>query len=211
MRRFRSASGVPGKDGEEVSMTDGTRLDTERLVRRIAAALTDAISDLEERLANDPAAYLDLVEIANEADLQTEELLASAVATARSAGHSWEAIGNRLGISRQAAQQRFGGAKPDTGSGDEQVRVVSGLTAFNEMKALERLGKHGWHSIGYGMFHHVVRKSDRQWEHVRLLASQDTAQTMMSEGWERIGKGWFPWVYLKRPLDQPALEGDPGY
>jgi len=192
-------------------MTDATREDAERLVSRIAAALTDAVSDLEERIANDPAAYLDLVEIANRAGRQTEELLASAVAAARSAGHSWEAIGNRLGISRQAAQQRFGEEKPDAATWDGQVRIVSGLTAFNEMKVLEVLGEHGWHSIGYGMFHHVVRKSDKQWEHVRLLASQDTVRTLLSEGWERIGSGWFPWVYLKRQLNKPALEGDPGH
>jgi len=190
-------------------MTDTTREDAERLVSRIAAALTDAVSDIEERIASDPAAYLDLVEIADQAGRQTEELLGSAAAAARSAGHSWEAIGNRLGISRQAAQQRFGEEKPDAGSRDGQVRVVSGLTAFNEMKALEGLGEHGWHSIGYGMFHHVVRRSDKQWEHVRLLASQDTVRTLLSEGWERIGTGWFPWVYLKRQLDRPALEGDP--
>ena len=38
--------------------------------------------------------------------------LAAAVTRARQAGHPWSAIGARLGISRQAAQQRFDRTSP---------------------------------------------------------------------------------------------------
>lgn len=38
--------------------------------------------------------------------------LAAAAARARQHGHSWAAIGDRLGITRQAAQQRFGSPAP---------------------------------------------------------------------------------------------------
>jgi hypothetical protein len=42
-------------------------------------------------------------------DLEVAELrLRHQVAEARRAGHSWAVIGASLGISRQAAQQRFG-------------------------------------------------------------------------------------------------------
>lgn len=196
-------------------MTVDARIDEARLAEGLAAALAEAGHDLEERMATDPEAYLDLVTIAAKAERQTEELLRSAVAAARSAGHSWEAIGARLGISRQAAQKRFGRGddaerEAADGGGRDEVRVVSGLTAFNEMKALERLGRYGWHSIGYGMLHHVMRRSDRQWEHIRLMASSDAVATLLDEGWQRVGSGWFPWVYLKRELDAPALPGEPG-
>jgi len=40
--------------------------------------------------------------------------LAAAVTRARQAGHPWSAIGARLGISRQAAQQRFSAPSPAT-------------------------------------------------------------------------------------------------
>lgn len=40
---------------------------------------------------------------------ETRDELGRAVAQARAAGESWAAIGMALGISRQAAQQRFGG------------------------------------------------------------------------------------------------------
>lgn len=45
---------------------------------------------------------------ANEALAEAEEGLRRAVADARAAGDSWTIIGAALGITRQAAQQRFG-------------------------------------------------------------------------------------------------------
>ena len=199
-------------------MVQDTNIDERRLAEGLSAALADATPDLARRLDTDPGAYLDLVRVAAKAERQTQDLLKSAVEAARSAGHSWEAIGSTLGVSRQAAQKRFahdaaGGSpeEPDggaTGVGD--VRVVSGLTAFNEMRVLERIGRYGWHSIGYGAFHHVVRKSDKQWTHVRLVGSPDTVAKLLSEGWQRIGSLWFPWTYLKRELDEPALPEEGG-
>jgi hypothetical protein len=191
-------------------MADDMRVDHAKLAERLAGVITDAVRDIEGRIATDPEAYLDLVSMAAEAEHQTEEMLHSAVSAARSAGHSWEAIGARLNVSRQAAQKRFGrgaedGATQAGAASGGDVRVVSGLTVFNEMKALERLGRHGWHSIAYGPFHHVLRRSDRQWEHLRLLASSPAADVLLSEGWQQIGDGWFPWVYLKRQLDAPAV------
>jgi hypothetical protein len=40
------------------------------------------------------------------------DLLAAAVTRARQHGHTWTAIGHALGVSRQAAQQRFGPRDP---------------------------------------------------------------------------------------------------
>jgi hypothetical protein len=39
---------------------------------------------------------------------ETEQLMREAVARCRADGYSWADIGARLGITRQAAQQRFG-------------------------------------------------------------------------------------------------------
>lgn len=41
----------------------------------------------------------------------SEQEMAAAVAAAREAGSSWTSIGRVLGISKQAAQQRFSGKK----------------------------------------------------------------------------------------------------
>jgi hypothetical protein len=49
-----------------------------------------------------------LVRTANRDLKQAEAMLRRQVDVARRAGHSWAAIGVALGVTRQAAQQRFG-------------------------------------------------------------------------------------------------------
>jgi len=50
-----------------------------------------------------------LVRTANRDLKMAEVMLRRQVDVARRAGHSWAAIGLALGVTRQAAQQRFGG------------------------------------------------------------------------------------------------------
>jgi hypothetical protein len=45
-----------------------------------------------------------------------------AVADARSVGATWTAIGVKLGVSRQSAQERYGGTSPPKGG--TEVRVI---------------------------------------------------------------------------------------
>jgi len=54
-----------------------------------------------------PVDVLDWVRDADTDLRRTERLLVAAVTRARQHGHSWTAIGQRLGVTRQAAQQRF--------------------------------------------------------------------------------------------------------
>lgn len=175
----------------------------------IARAVARLDPSLERRLDTDPQAHLDLVLVARRAHDQTNKLLHGAVTSARAAGWSWEAIGTALGMSRQAAQQRFG-HRPAAIPGTAEHRQLVGLTAFSEMDQLEEWGRHGWHSVGYGPLFHDVEKSPVQWEHRRAVIGSRKARDLEAAGWERIGTMWFPWVYLKRPLDKPAVPGEPG-
>lgn len=171
------------------------------LIQRLSEAIAAEDPRLRERLADDPAAYLELVAVTAEADEATGDLLRAAVASARTAGHSWEAIGQVLGMTRQAVQQRFGGRRPEQEG--PTTRLLSPVTAFTEMEALARAGREGWHSVGYGALFHLLQRSDQQWEHLRLFLADQAARTLEKQGWQRIGSGWFPWVYLKRPLGLP--------
>lgn len=58
--------------------------------------------------AVDAADLRHIGEAMQEAD-NADQQLTEAVRTARSHGHSWTSIGVVLGVSKQAAQQRFGG------------------------------------------------------------------------------------------------------
>jgi hypothetical protein len=49
---------------------------------------------------------------ADAATRQAQRTLAAAVTRARSQGHSWAQIGDQLGVTRQAAHQRFGHDPP---------------------------------------------------------------------------------------------------
>lgn len=174
----------------------------------VARAVAQLDPSLEKRLDDDPEAHLDLVRLTRRANDETNRLLHAAVSSARGAGSSWEAIGSALGMSRQAAQQRFGrAAAVAPGSGEH--RQLVGLTAFNEIDQLNEWGRHGWHSIGYGPLFHDVEQSPTQWEHARAVVGSRKARDLEAGGWDRIGSMWFPWVYLKRPVDLPAVPGEP--
>ena len=83
--------------------------------------------------------HLLLVSRAAAAEQASQELQRRAVTAARSAGVSWAALGRKLGMTRQAAQQRFGG-RPDTAEPGARERWLGPVTAFNEMAELELAG-----------------------------------------------------------------------
>lgn len=181
------------------------------LREHLAAALDAAEPDLAARLEHDPGSHLDLVRLARAAYDETGQLLVAAVGSARSAGCTWEQIGDVLGMSRQAAQQRYGRRdEPQPGTSDgptgpHRREVLAPLTAFNEMRVLERAGRYGWHAVAYGPLYFEVEESDQQWEHHRAYVG--TGPLRPGDGWQRVGTLWFPWVYWKRPLGVPPLSG----
>ena len=103
-----------------------------------------------------------------EAEDVVRDLLRQSVAAARAAGCSWAAIGAELGMSRQAAQQRFGSGAGGRGSAGEQERWLGPVTAFDELPELELAGRLGWHTVEAGMLCHRMVRTDTQWEHKRV-------------------------------------------
>ncbi|MGZ9932505.1 hypothetical protein ACXNSR_21840 [Streptomyces sp. NC-S4] len=192
-------------------MSDGPLLhpvEMDRIREGIAASVLGAPEGLADSLEHDPDGYLRLVDASRVGAEEASRLLREAVQGARAAGHSWEAVGRVLGVSRQAAQQRFAGkaagahSSSPAGSPDgPERRILGGLSAFNEMAALEEAGRDGWHMIGYGPFFHEVEASGHPWEHCRItLPSAARHRRMESDGWIPVGAGWFPWRYYKRPV-----------
>jgi len=180
--------------------------DAERVREGVAAAVVGGPDGLRRELQSDPASFLSLVAAAHVGAAEADRLLHQAVVGARQAGHSWEAIGGLLGVSRQAAQQRFAargtGAGPDTAEADR--RVLTGVTAFTEMGALAAEGRAGWHLVDFGPFYLVVERSAHQWEHRRVtLPSRSAQQRLEADGWLAVGT-WFPFRYFKRALGAPA-------
>ena len=179
--------------------------ETLRIREGVAAAVLAGPEGLGQALERDPDSYLRLVAATRVGAEESSRLLREAIGGARSAGHSWDVLGRLLGVSRQAAQQRFGGTRPAAGAegagpDGRERRVLTPLTAFDEMAALEREGRLGWHLVDFGPLYHVVEASDLAWEHRRMpFAVGPRLRRLEAEGWVPVG-AWFPWRYLKRPV-----------
>ncbi len=177
-----------------------TEPDLDTSLRR---AIMTAEPGLEEALEHDSDAYLRIVSLSAQAGERIPVLLNSAVSAARTAGHSWARIGQELGMSRQAAQQRFTDTHETPVEPVGTTRKLYPLTAFDEMEALDRAGRDGWHSIGFGTLYHLVEKTDEQWEHLRVPATSSRS-SLEAAGWQRIGRMWFPWAYYARNTGNPV-------
>ena len=132
----------------------------------------------------------------------TNQLLQQAVHSARAAGHSWTAIGHVLGMSRQAAQQRFGAVLPSATTDDDE-RWLGPVTALDEMTELALAGQLGWHTVHAGFLRHRMVRTDTQWEHRRVLW-RAPATGLATDGWHVACRA-FPWLYLVRDTGQPVL------
>lgn len=112
------------------------------------AESSDTFSALSARLAEQAAvlaeaagsllvspAYLDLVRRAQRVDELAQQVLKLSVQQSRDAGHTWQEIGDLLGVTRQAAFQRFGKPiDPRTGEPmDKTVRMADAAQRATEV------------------------------------------------------------------------------
>jgi hypothetical protein len=115
----------------------------------------------------------------------------------RRAGMSWTDIGALIGVSKQGAQQRFGGADDRAPPGADQISVRLGATAFNEVGMLREEGLKGRELIGTGALALTFRQTDRQWEHCRTTGIGPDVAAMEEAGWTYVSS-WFVFHYFKR-------------
>lgn len=149
---------------------------------------------------SEPGDHLAIVRRAAAAESIARDLLQQAVSAARGSGHSWAAVGDQLGLSRQGVQQRFGSrAQPDD---TPQYRWLGPVTAFDELRELEIAGRLGWHTVEAGLLRHKMVRTSTQWEHRRVVWT-GLVRRREQDGWQ-VGCRAFPWVYLVRDLGVPA-------
>ncbi|WP_204163715.1 hypothetical protein [Nocardioides solisilvae] len=172
------------------------------LAEAIGAAILEGLDG-----DGDQQDHLAIVRRSAQAEAEARTLLRQAVAAARAAGHSWAVLGGELGMSRQAAQQRFGAddpaaAPPAPGDDGPEERWLGPITAFDEMAELEIAGRLGWRTVGAGMLKHRVRRTPTQWEHRRVVWTRRPS-SFERDGWE-VAVLAFPWIYLVRDTGLPA-------
>jgi len=121
-----------------------------------AEALADAV---RERAPGEP---LDRVEaalvVSQELASGADELIGQFVAEARRAGCSWTEIGQRIGVSKQAARQRFAPRPPAVGAAglERKPRLLACLEAAGREAAADGAAEIGTHHQLIGLFHEGV-------------------------------------------------------
>lgn len=148
----------------------------------------------------EPGSFAPLIEAAAIAADEARIALHRWVRAGRRGGLSWAEIGQVVGVSKQAAQQRFGGedsAETASVAHPGAITVKLGATAFNEMAMLQREGAAGRELIGTGALRLFFRQTDRPWRYQRTVGEMDPRQRV-GEGWEVVSS-WFPFHYYKRP------------
>src|SRR5258708_30046991 len=121
-----------------------------------AAALADAV---RERAPGEP---LDRVEaalvVSQELASGADELIGQFVAEAGRAGGWWTEIGQRIGVSKQAARQRFAPRPPAVGGAglERKPRLLACLEAAGREAAAGGAAEIGTHHQLIGLFHEGV-------------------------------------------------------
>lgn len=161
-----------------------------------AAILRDGARSLDPAAPEDHLAII--VRAAAAQDI-TRVLLRQAVTSARASGHSWASIGGVLGLTRQAAQQRFG--QEASVEDAPTTRWLGPVTAFDELAELAIAGRQGWHTVEAGLLKHKMIRTDTQWE-TRRVVWRKPAAAYEKDGWQ-VGARAFPWLYLVRDVGRP--------
>ena len=164
----------------------------------IESAILSA-TGIGKELPEDRSVLLRLIGVTGQATNVCSQLQQSAVNHARRMDIPWSDIGTTLGISRQAAQQRF--ASEDSVTDPDNIRVLKNANAFNEMGMLKLEGEAGYHLVGFGPLTLKLMPSRKTWQHERVtsLNIDKTRALMEKKGWTYIGS-WFPFHYFKRAV-----------
>ena len=124
-------------------------------VVHVVAGLADAVR------GRAPGTPLDRIEaaraVSEELTSGADELVGLFVAEARRAGCSWTEIGQRIGVSKQAARQRF--AQPLAADGavlERKPRLLACLEAAGREAAADGAAEVGTHHQLIGLFHEGV-------------------------------------------------------
>jgi hypothetical protein len=111
---------------------------------------------------------------------------------------SWVDIGALLGISKQAAQQRFGGQRDDAEPPAEAIVVKLGTTPLSEPQILAQQGAARRELIEIGTFRLIFQPSDTAWAYLRSVRPLANDR-LEAENWQVAGR-WFVFHYYKRPI-----------
>ncbi len=164
---------------------------------RIAALPLAFVEKMLGRFTGDQQRqYRPVIEAASIAADEARATLHHWVEAGRRAGMSWNEIGTLLGVSKQAAQKRFGAGEAEAAPFGT-IAIALGTTARTEDEHLAIEGEAGRELIGADAAHLRFRQTQQRWEHLRSVGpvAEDEGQ---AGGWIPAAR-WFVFEYYKRP------------
>ena len=151
-----------------------------------AVSIPDLVDAVREQA---PGAPLDRVEaaltVSEELALCADELIGQFVEEARQAGCSWTEIGQRIGVSKQAARQRFADPRrrpPQAWSCRLSAPCGSCLEAARREAAADGAAEAGTHHLLIGLFHEGVAAAVLEELGVRADAVRAAARELFPGG-----------------------------
>ncbi|CBT74651.1 MAG: hypothetical protein L0K41_07130 [Yaniella sp.] len=148
---------------------------------KLAAAMGAALP--AEESDQSPEIFLHSVATFGDIARVSALLQAQAVSAAQESGLSWAKIGNALGISRQAAQQRFDSRRADAIQESPAIRIVGPVSRDKEIEQINAAGKQNWKLIKSLHGEHVLELDNNNWQVKRVSIFSLRPLPSASEGW----------------------------
>lgn len=174
--------------------------DEKRIKERVAGLVTDWAAYRHPAFTGtDAAEFVDAIAVAHVITEEAKLNLRRWVTVARRAGVPWLDIGNALGISKQAAQQRYGAIATKRNPPEKPKRGIIQVDAgrANELLILTREGRRGHELIGITETTLFFRRTKHIWEYQRVIESSLEIHRMSNDGWKHV-RDVFPFSYFKR-------------
>jgi hypothetical protein len=178
------------------------RIEEENELRSLVADLVMERYTDTARVSLDGASVDDFRNLIRAAHVVSDEAghsLRRWVDAGRHAGLIWADVGEVLGVSRQAAQQRFSPAAESIGTAKSGLICRTGMNAFNEVAALEEEGRKGNELVGAAAFKLFFAPRGVPWDNVRVTALRGNLaiRQFEEEGWTYAAT-WYPFHYFTR-------------
>ncbi|OJU15111.1 MAG: hypothetical protein BGN95_03150 [Sphingomonas sp. 66-10] len=175
-------------------------MEEEVIKQRVLALVTDWAAFRHPPFTGEKTAeFVDAISVAHLVAEEAKSNLRQWVLIARRAGVSWLDIGGALGISKQAAQQRYGSTSTDKDPPRKSARGIFSLKAgsMQEMTILHREGRRGHELIDATKSELSFKRTRKTWEYRKVIFSSLEIHRMMKEDWMHVSDV-FPFSYFKR-------------
>lgn len=176
------------------------RMDESHIRARTSALVSDWAGDRQPPFTGERSVdFADAITVAHLVAEEAKSNLERWITAARRAGVTWIDIGNALGISKQAAQQRYRPATKAQDPVQKSARGVLEIAAFavDEPTILRREGRRGNELIDVNESTLFFRHTRSKWEYRRLIETSLEIYKMPQDGWTHV-RSLFPFSYFKR-------------